>query len=173
MIPASSFPIVFLIAYLVAVGWHGAYMLAFLGSAVEMSRVPKKVRKEWERQLEPLMKDFNEAETEEEQQKAAKKIVDWIEQPVVYMEYPRFENIRRELWWVEVHLAFPACNIAWALDASNWWDYLLVTVNVYLNYQWWKHHNHDDRWKKRRKKAASKIKAINGKLVVVPVPVKT
>ncbi len=48
-----------------------------------------------------------------------------------------------------------------------WWLSVLMFLLDYFLYKLTKHIN-DDRWKKRRKKVTEKVKALNGKLVVVP-----
>lgn len=45
---------------------------------------------------------------------------------------------------------------------------LMLGLNAYIVYRWWKD-NGDDRWKKLKARLASRVKAMNGRLVVVPV----
>lgn len=81
-----------------------------------------------------------------------------------------FTSVRMELWWVEVHLAFPGMLGYWFITADSTWDWLALAVNFWVWTDWYRNHKDDDRWKKRRKKALSKVKQVAGKLVVVPIP---
>jgi hypothetical protein len=89
----------------------------------------------------------------------------------IKMKEGAFTTVRKELWWVEVHLAFPGMLGYWLITANSTWDWVTLAINFWVWTDWYRHHDHDDRWKKRRKKALAKVKQVAGKLVVVPIPV--
>lgn len=80
-------------------------------------------------------------------------------------------GLRQELWWVEVHIAFPILILVFLVTADSFWDRISTMVNVMIWLDWLINHDDDDVWKKRRKKAVAKVKEVAGKLVVVPEPV--
>lgn len=168
MIDIDQLPLILLIAFLCALGWHFAYLFAYIGAAFQdMTGVHRRF-KVWDTRFETAAKKMNENPGDPA---AMQGFLDsLVEREDEKDKMPLMEDIRRELWWVEVHLAYPLMNVIWIIGINHWWDVLTSLINIWLNYDWWKNHNHDDRWKKRRKKALSKVKQVAGKLVVVPVP---
>lgn len=69
---------------------------------------------------------------------------------------------------VSIPISFMHAVLSIIQGKGAMWPTLMLGVNAYIVYRWWKDGG-NDRWKKLKAKLASRVQAMNGRLVVVPV----
>lgn len=95
----------------------------------------------------------------------------WV---IIHIFLPRSgrgKEIRKEMWWSVVYIAYPLAITQIGYDAIFTGSWLARIVGPFWVAMWiteYLYGDHDDRWKKRRKKLAAKVMVKGRRLVVVP-----